>query len=54
MMPGKLGKPLPPHGDRRRYIHRLHPCRCPQCCTANTEYHREHRHANKPAQRARR
>jgi hypothetical protein len=32
--------PLPPHGQRARYIRE---CRCPECTKANTLYMREYR-----------
>ncbi len=35
---GLMGE-LPPHGTRRRYVHRLQPCRsCEPCIKANSDY----------------
>lgn len=36
-------RPLPPHGDRRRYTSRVDPCRCGACSEANTVYMAEYR-----------
>lgn len=38
---GKLRKPLPPHGTRQRYRHRIEPCKCAACTEANRAYQRE-------------
>ena len=35
---GKLRKPLPEHGTRQRYRHRIYPCKCDACKMANKIY----------------
>lgn len=40
---GMLEKPLPPHGTRERYQHRIYPCRCAPCRAANSAYQKQRR-----------
>lgn len=35
---GTLQKPIPKHGTRERYQHRVNPCTCFDCRKANSEY----------------
>lgn len=43
MRKGQLSKPLPEHGDIRRYRHRVRPCNCDDCKRAWNVYIRQRR-----------
>jgi len=44
-------RPIPEHGTRSRYEHRVLKCRCNDCRRANADYIAEYRNRQQPAQR---